>query len=186
METKQISIYDFDELGENAKQKVLNRFREGNNYYFLKDDLTEQLHETLKEKGIKILKDFSLRYSLGYSQGDGFSFVGDFEYKGVEFRITPNSWGNHYQHKNSVDIYRMDEDENFEDSDGDITEEIKVLKERKAEEIYKEFQQVFYNICDKLEKQGYSIIEYEDSDENIKENIKANEYKFRENGDIEQ
>ena len=59
-----------------------------------------------------------------------------------------------------------------------ITEELREITE-------KEFKEIYFKICDELEKEGYNFIEYEDSEEAIKETIEANEYKFRENGEIE-
>lgn len=186
METKQINIYDFDELSEGVKEKVLNQFRENiSDCPYLEDNITERLHETLNEKGIKVLRDCSLRYSLGYCQGDGLSFIGDFEFKGIDFNIGLNSWGNHYQHSRTTEINRINEICEIYEDDGDITEELKIIEEQKAEEIKQEFKDIYLKICDKLEKEGYSMIEYENSDEAISDNIKANEYKFRENGDIE-
>ena len=50
------------------------------------------------------------------------------------------------------------------------------------EEVYKAFEEVYKKICDTQEKQGYSEIEHEDSEDNIKELFEMNEYEFYEDG----
>lgn len=174
METKQINIYDYDELTDEVKEKVLNDFRSRNDYYFLEECLTESLNALIKEHEINALTTPELRYSLNYSKGDGLSFIGDFEYKGIKFYLRLGSLSNYYSHSNTIDISREDEDED----ENDITEEVKQV-------IEDEFKEIFFKICNQLEKEGYDFIEYEDSEEAIKEMIEANEYKFRENGEIE-
>ena len=173
MELKQIEVYDFEELSDEVREKVLNKFRENNEYDFLDENLNEELNILLKEAEIKPTGEISLRYSLSCCQGDGLSFIGDFKFKDIDFEISLGHLSNHYAHSNTTDINTADE---YDDSD-DITEEIREIRE-------KEFREIYFKICDELEKSGYNYIEAEDSDENLKENIKVNEYKFLVNGEI--
>lgn len=53
------------------------------------------------------------------------------------------------------------------------------------EEVEKAFDIEYKDICKKLERWGYDFVESEDSEENIVDNIQANEYTFTINGDIE-
>lgn len=181
MEIKQIQVFNFEELSDDTKEKILNKFREQNEYHFLKENLKEELSDKLKAKNIKETGETILRYSLSCSQGDGLSFIGDFEFKGLNFCLELGNLSNHYSHSHTIDI--IAETDDYEEN-GDITDEINTLKEMENDKIEKEFKRLFFKICDQLEKSGYNFIESEDSEENIKENIKANDYKFLVNGDI--
>jgi len=173
MELKQVEVYNFEELSDSVKEKVLNKFREQNDYYFLEGNLNEELNLLLEKHKIKQLEAPALRYSLSYSQGDGVSFIGRFEFKGYFVRVNLGHLSNLYSHSRTTDIsIEADDDHN-----GDITEELQEINEE-------EFKNIYYEICDELEKIGYSHIEAEDDDETIKEDIRANEYKFLANGDI--
>jgi hypothetical protein len=162
IEERTIKVYEYNDLNEKAKEKALNWFRENNNYDFLSDDLEEDLKELLRVNKISFDESLKIYYSLSYSQGDGFCFEGDFEYKDYQINIKNSG---HYSHKNSVNIEITKED-----------------GEDAKEEIYKEFKNIFDDICDELEKIGYSYIESENSEENFIEMSNANEYKFLEDG----
>jgi hypothetical protein len=173
MKQKLINVYEFEELKDNIKEKVIDRFRNKNDYYFLKENLEESLKELLEQHNIKF-EDFNLFYSLSYCQGDGLCFIGTFNFKGFRFFVTHHS---RYYHKHSTDI-EMQED--YEEDD-----ELKNLINSKVKEATEgEFKGIYYKICGELEKEGYDFIEYEDSEENIKEIINLNEYTFMENGEL--
>ena len=162
IEERTIKVYEYNDLNEKAKEKALNWFIENNNYDFLSDNLEEDLKELLRVNKISFDESLKIYYSLSYSQGDGFCFEGDFEYKDYQINIKNSG---HYSHKNSVKIEITKED-----------------GEDAKEEIYKEFKNIFDDICDELEKIGYSYIESENSEENFIEMSNANEYKFLEDG----
>jgi|TARA_Y100000310_G_scaffold299507_1_gene334415 hypothetical protein len=162
IEERTIKVYEYNDLNEKAKEKALNWFRENNNYDFLSDDLEEDLKELLRVNKISFDESLKIYYSLSYSQGDGFCFEGDFEYKDYQINIKNSG---HYSHKNSVNIEITKED-----------------GEDAKEEIYKEFKNIFDDICDELEKIGYSYIESENSEENFRDWSNANDYRFLEDG----
>lgn len=179
MKQKLIKLYKFYELKKDVKEKVLNSFREQNEYLFLEENLSELLKELLKKHKIKstdftTLDDFKVLYDLSYSKGSGVCFTGNFEWKNHNIGI-PHNFG--YYHKYSTDI------EFYEEYDEDELTEL--VNEKIVETREKEFKEIYYKICDEIEKEGYKQIEYEESEENIKEIIKINGYTFRENGDIE-
>lgn len=166
MKTKTINVYEYDELSEKAKEKVLNHFRENNEFNFLSDELTESLKELLIDNKITFDKNtLKCYYSLSYCQGDGLCFIGDFTYKNINIKIKHNS---HYYYAKSTDII-------FYNSEG------KEVENKNT----KHFINLYLVICKKLEDIGYKIIEEENSEEYIKELIKSNEYTFRENGEME-
>ena len=176
MRTEQIEIYKFEDLSEEAREKAIEDLREHNNndnHYFLEEELNELLKEELDENNIKHYDDLKLYYSFSYSQGDGLCFIGNFRFKDFEFGIKHNS---NYYHKNSTEIWFIDE---FQEEDN-LSEIVRQKAIEKAEE---EFKEIYSKICDKLEKIGYEAIEYENSEENLKELIEANEYEFLENGE---
>jgi hypothetical protein len=170
MKTKTINLYKYEELNEKAKEKALNDFRnnEDNDFSFLEEDLKEFLKSLLEEN--KIIYNDSLKsyYSLSYSQGDGFCFIGDFKFKGYNIKITHNF---RYYHNRSTDIILYDEKGN-EDFQG-------------YEDLENEFKNIYYSICQKCEKIGYNIMEEENSEEYIKDYFNSNDITFRENGEIE-
>ena len=83
---------------------------------------------------------------------------------------------NRYYHSNSVDI---NIDSKFDSEGEDI--EISSDEEKIA---YDEFKLIYKEIRNKLEDSGYAIIEYENSEEHIKDNIEANDLEFFADGSI--
>lgn len=161
-ETITYKIYKFDELKAKVKEKVIEKFRNNNEYYFLKEDIKERAKEMLKEHKINIIKDFQVFYSLSNCQGDGLCFIGSFRWK--NYNINIEHIGNH-NHSNSTNI--IIETKNYNDA---------------KQKVYDEFNEIYQLICQELEKFGYDWIDAEDSEENIKDNIEANEYEFLEDG----
>jgi len=172
MKQKTIQLYDFDELSDEAKSKALDNHNEHNDHDFLSENLNDYLSQLLEEAEIKT-DNAKLFYSLGYCQGDGVCFEGDFEYKGVN--ISGRHSGNYY-HSNSVNI-EAEEIEN--DDDDDLKSDLNEIVQEEAEA---EFKEVYQEICDKIEKAGYGEIEYNQSEEAFKEMCDANEYTFESNG----
>lgn len=166
METKSINIYTFEELTDKAKEKALNNYRENNDMYFLSDDLYYHLDEKLKENNIKPLNKLKHYFSLSYCQGDGYVFLGKFQYK--NYNVVIEHRGNYY-HYNSKSFYISDEEGN-----------------EANQNIYDEFNDLFVSICKQIEKIGYSIIEEENNENNIIEVFKEREYLFLSNGEVEE
>ena len=173
MKTTTINLYNFDELSDEAKITALEEHNENNDFDFLSELLNEDLRNLLEENKINS-DDEKLFYSLSYSQGDGVCFVGNFEYKGVNIGVKHDN--GHYYHNNSVYIEAEEIDD---DGDDDLKNDVlKVI----TDEAEAEFEELYKEICDKIEKIGYSEIEYENSEEAFKELCEANEYTFEKNG----
>lgn len=180
--TIKFEAYDINELKElhpEGYKKAYSNFKDGNEYFFLEDNMNERLKELLEENNIKYRKYPQnvglpeVMYSLSHCQGDGACFTGVFQYKNITAYITHK--GN-YCHSYSTTI-ECQETNNL----GFHTDE--------SEEIYKEeaeFHTIYQKICEELEEFGYSFIEYEDSEERFIENCEANEYYFSEDGEIVQ
>ena len=159
MRTTKINVYQFKELKPEIQEKVLNRFRENEEFYFLSDMLNEHLTYLLEKNKIKSLEEIKLYYNLGYSQSDYLVFEGLFKHKGFITRITERQQ------------YPLIESN--KENDKEITE-------KEEEKLIKIYNDLMYE----LKKYGYSLIDETLEDQNIKENIEINEYEFLENGDI--
>ncbi len=168
MRTVSKTIYKFDELNDEAKQKAIEWYREGDDMPFLSDDMNEYLGELLEEYKFKN-DGVRLFYSLSYSQGDGAMFTGEISWKGYTFTI--EHYG-HYYHENSKQITEITRNNGNE------------ITDKTWSKMFNEFESVYVEICKKVRDYGYSIIEDAQSDETIAENIEANEYEFNEDGSI--
>lgn len=175
---KTFNVYTIDELDEKAQEHARSAWAEINDYYFLIDELSEQLHQLLKDRGIIDLNDTSkpgtkptqVMYSLNYCQGDGAMFEGAFIYthKGKQYLITVKHAGRYY-HCNSKTIEVSTEDVEEVDECG---------------EVEKAFNVEYVEICKELERAGYRSIEYEDSMEKFFEMCSANDYLFTVDGEL--
>ena len=162
MKEVKVKVYKFDELEDKIKEKVIEKFQNENDFVFLSDFLKDELEILLNEKGIKSDNAVIMNYNLSYSQGSGVAINGCFEYKDFFIKIEARD-----EFKNSM---------NFNIS--------KDYNDVENEKIINKIKNMFYEICDKLMKFGYDTIEYENSEEAIKENIENNEFLFRKNGKI--
>lgn len=167
MKTIKINLYTYDELSKEAQERALNDYRNNNDMPFLTNDLNALLMEELQKERIEVINKDKLKlyYSLSYRQGDGLCFEGTFSYKGI-YRIYIKQYGNSY-HKRSVEFV-------FEDKDGFEIEN----------EGTEKFKGVYLKICEKLEREGYTIIDNENKEENIRENFTMNEVYFEKEGII--
>lgn len=169
MKTKTINLYEYSELSPKAKEKALNDWNEYNDDPFMQSHMINLLGEELDERGIKYGKqitgeDPDVRYSLANCQGDGFMFIGTFEYKGQPVKVEHSGpLSNHYCHKYTA---------SFEFGD---------MKSKDVDA----FKGAYMEICDKLERAGYKHIEYITSEESFIEACEANGYTFREDGTME-
>lgn len=163
-------VYSYDELSDAAKEKARQWWIDGLQYDDLSEAMTEYLTDTLLPKYNLSCADPTLRYSLGYSQGDGASFTGRIEYRGTWYGdVTTNSYGNFYSHYNTVNL--------------DNLYSIKTDKEAPQATV-DSVEEMIRDIGRALEKCGYDYIEYEQEREVVEDNIRANEYEFYEDGRI--
>lgn len=162
--TTEHTVYTLDELSPEARAKAIKDWQDSESEYgdwhWLEDDVRYKLDELFEEHGITD-KGTSLHYSLGYSQGDGASFTGDIEWKAWRASIGKNSWGNHYEHWNSVSI-----------------EEMTSLKTDKdaPEDTQGKLLSIIHDIGKELERYGYDCIETHLSDENAEGMLEGDEF----------
>ena len=169
MRQETINIYTFKELDTEIQQKIIERYYENEDYPFLSADLTDSCKYLLENEGIEYA-DLNLHYSLNYNQGDGLCFEGIFNYK--NYILTAKHSTLRYYHSLSTNISIEQEQEQEQEQE---------LAETNA--VLDEFKVIYLDICDKLEKEGYSILNYR---MNIPEFGDSEESKFCEflkNGD---
>lgn len=193
MRTVRTKIYSFEELSNEAKNFAIENHKNSENELFMdffKEDCINQIEEAGFYDNIK------LQYDLGYSQGDGLSFSCDrVEAKtllrlfseilgeGKEitskviisnccFENTGNTGNYCFASKSDIDFYIDRYDNDFKNCNVIVS---KVLE--KLENLY-------IDLCKKLEKNGYSEIEMQNSDEYISEYFISNEVEFLKNGSI--
>lgn len=162
MQTKVINIYQFNELSEESKANAIFNYYESNSYSFLADDLDSSARELLRMKGCEY-ENFELFFSLSYCQGDGLCFTGEIKKDGKIMRLTHS---HRYYFASSVNMEFFNEE----------WEEIDEVEELKN---------IYFEICDQLENEGYSIIEYRMNNEEFEELAEANNWQFLENGEME-
>lgn len=170
MRTIKKTVYKFAELGKEVQGKVIENFYVLEDYPFLEDYLNERLVEILKENNITI-DNVSINYSLSYSQGDGFCFMGEFEKDNKTIKITKSNYNySHYKTVN-IDIYKDDEDGYRELEDED-------------EDYFDNFKALYKDICYALEKIGYAEIEFKMSSEDFADFSDSNEYEYFQDGTL--
>lgn len=189
--TREYKVFNFDELSKEAKQKAIDQYYDYEmqyGYHFLEDDISEELKQI-----DDCFSDVKLQYSLSYCQGDGLSFSGELDLKKFletkyskklpqykiwgldEYVYSVHSKGNsgHYCYASKNDI--------------DYTENYQDYIERKHidnlwQDVLTEIQEYYLDLCEKLKKYGYDILEYRMTDDEFSEFCESNDYKFFEDG----
>ncbi|MBQ2671701.1 MAG: hypothetical protein IJG00_02710 [Clostridia bacterium] len=190
--TKEVKIYSYSELSEEAKNKVRNDYI--NNLD--SNIFTEQIIEDLREKGLKNLRPY---YSLSYCQGDGLCIYGSIDFKEItgelknifyqDFKLSDykalknlkkysqinfNHSGRYY-HKYSVDIDIY--------IDGNLSPKGYENHRKVAGKLIKDIKEWYLDLCDEYEKQGYDFF-YGIEDDELQEYCQAMGYEFLENGTL--
>ena len=190
--TKEYKVFEFKELSKETKQTVIDKWYENEQYPFLEEDIKEGL-EQIDEHNI--FDDVEFRYSLSWCQGDGLSFSSNinilnflnniyskklpqWKKNGIKEYIFDalskyNTGHYAYAHENDLDFNC-----NYQDN----------IERRNLEklwnEIFAEMVEYYMEICDKLEKHGYSILEYRMDFDEFSELCESNEYKFLQDGEM--
>lgn len=158
------SVYTFDALSEEAKEKARDWYREGDDMPMLGSHLCNLVGEELDALGYTYggdaSKDIDVFYSLSHSQGDGLSFSAVVEKDGKTYKVTQEG---RYSHEYTMDV-------TTEDEEGDEVDAPEVLEEMRT-------------IARKVRDAGYEEIEYQQSAEAIDEAIEVNEYTFTSDGE---
>lgn len=201
MRTIEVKLYQYNELSDKAKEKAREWWRNVNAsdtfwHEFAIDDAKEWL-------GYLGFSDVKIAFRGFWSQGDGASFTGTWrardlqvdkasgygdelkdaiaefqeiasKYPGASASITRIS--HHYSHENTVSI----ECEGFETEMNIDGADVPVVDETR--------ESIFTDFCRDLMRKIYRDLEreyeWQNADEQVEENIRANGYEFTEDGRI--
>lgn len=176
--TKEYTVYEFKELSDDVKNKVIEEWYEKEDYPFLEEYLLDQLSMLDTKKAFSNVK---LSYSLSCCQGDGLSFKADIDVskftkskKVKSYIVKAYSTGNkgHYTFASESDIIVDTQDIN--DDGVKITNSVELI----IRTLEKSVQSYYLDICRQLENFGYSILEYRMTHDEFQEHCEANEYNF--------
>lgn len=195
VETITTTVYNFNELSDNAKEKVKEQYLNGQDAEFFYEDSMTYINELFPNSKLDI------QFSLGYCQGDGFNIYGEISFfdlmKNLKDKFTEkekrflewafnesgiNSYtmrmNNHYCYCNAflheftrdvfyeLDYYRM-----------------KNIKKDILDKFDTEARYYIGHICKEFENDGYDYF-YEVSNEELEDWADANGYEFTEDGNI--
>lgn len=162
--TKTFKVYEFNELDENLKGRLLeNQINVcQNDYceYYLKDDLSYYAEELLKKYFGKSAKLIDIYYDLSYCQGSGAMIEFEFKYYGKNIRIKHR--GNYYNAYTFILEYQ----------------DYEYLGEKREEQL----KNKIVKMNKELEKYGCELIDYENFKSLAEEMLE--EEMFLENGKI--
>ncbi len=196
METRSYKVYKFDELSDESKEAAMEKFREHNLDY----EWWSPVYDDARDIGVLMGITIDRIYFTGFcSQGDGACFEGSYSYElgsvkqirehapkdGTIYRLAAElsklqrtrfyrlsasvKHSGHYYHERSTDI-RVCIEDGYDDVDVDTDEALSELLRGFMRWIYKRLEETH---------------DYLQSDESIKETIKANQYLFTEDGAID-
>lgn len=152
MKKVEINIFEFDELDEKIKQKLIKEETQIQSDFYCSEFLYDNLYEEACQLFTSLLGELvgenitnlKLLYNFDYSQGSGLLTEFDYEYKGELLKIRQNKFNHWYTYATNFEV-------DYDCFYSKITEdEIKELKKKIAQ------------INSKLEQLGYSIIEDEE------------------------
>lgn len=188
---KQIKVYSFEELSNESKQIAIEDYRNTMDY-------SEQFSESFVDSAKCAIEDegfdkdsITVAYSLSYSQGDGVSFTGVITLTKIvdiltnilgaektktakllasmveQIYSTGNKGRYSYAHHSQI-IAEYN----------DIYPNISYILDLMVDIV----KHTYMSLCKQLEKEGYEMIEYYESDKYITEEIINNELYFLSNG----
>lgn len=193
------NLYTINELSEAARCKALEWYRLNRATDFDCELVHEEFQEILAEKGYPTDR---LYWSLSHCQGDGVAFYGVIQDPvQVMQRVCPELYGllyvylsmadgepsdaiyndflfeivrtgsYHYNHYNTMGVWLTTYDDNFPDEVSELLKRITAAIEEDVKETSRY-----------LEKLGYDELEYLESDENLLEELRNNDFLFTVDG----
>lgn len=151
------NIYNFDELSKDIQEKLIEKEKENQKELFLECFLLDEMQEKAKELLQKYFKNNAefknVYYSLSYCQGDGAMIGFDLKYYNKTLTIKHQGY---YCHERSFRICEND----F------------ALSEKQEKKLKEKIIKINKELCEF----GYNLIEYDISDEKVKELLQENEY----------
>lgn len=205
VETMEYKVYKFNELTEEAKEKVKEWYLNGQEAFIFTEDCKQDLYNLFGETGLDV------QYSLTSCQGDGFNIYGRIDAKNIFDCLEKHNGGTqlaqyedmltekekktilHYASEcgaielpmNNRYCYSLaDYIDIYDDWETTLAyawyRNINVDALKKFENLVKG---IFHTLCNAYEKWGYNYF-YEVSEEDLEDACNANEWEFLEDGTI--
>ena len=202
--TVEYNVYKYNELSDEAKEKVKQWYLEGREEFIFTEDCEQDLENLFGENDLKV------QYSLGYCQGDGFNIYGKISTKSILNCLEKHNGGTQLeQFENMLTEKERKTILHYAEECGcielpmnsrycyctagyaDIAEDWEYQLENYSrykninKEVLKKFEKmvhgIFVILCKDYEKMGYEYF-YEISEEDLEEMCEANGYEFLEDG----
>ena len=198
-------VYKYNELSDDAKEKVREWYLNGQESFIFTDDCKNDLYNLFGNNNLDV------QYSLSYCQGDGFNIYGTIDAEDIFNCLDKHNGGTqlekfegmltdkekriilHYAQEcgaielpvNNRYCYSLADHINIEEEwawrlEYACYRDINVEVLKKFENLVRE---IFYTLCKFYEEWGYNYF-YEVSDEDLEEACEANEWEFLEDGII--
>lgn len=185
-------IYKFNELTDDAKEKVKGWFLNTQDCETFTDMCEDVLYEKFKNSKLDV------QYSLASCQGDGFNIYGVINFNDL-LDVLKDDFADEEKEKLNkyfeyCNEYKLDENKRYyyciidrQDFIEDLIEDMKYDEEEYDENLIEKFnnlsKQYLCKLCADFEKDGYDYF-YEISDEELEEICESNNYEFTEDGII--
>ena len=164
-----VKRYSFSELEGEAREKAISVMQRSLNEWIDERELTDYLEGQIDDALGGDLISYELRYSLGYSQGDGVAIYGrisreeapnlTWPAKAEYVNLVRNQWATHYSHYNTFSVEAYDSDEESVSLEGEVIEtQLRDLCKELATKGYKYIE----NSTDEERAIQYLEDEYED------------------------
>jgi hypothetical protein len=142
-----VKRYSFNELEGEARERAIKAMSIRLNEWIDEREITDYLTGEIEEALGGSPEDIELRYSLGYSQGDGVAIYGQitreeapnltWPAKAEYVELTRNSWATHNSHYNTFNVTAFDGDEEELESAGVLEVQLRDLCKESARAGYK-------------------------------------------------
>ena len=194
-ETITTMVYNFNELSDNAKEKVKEWYLNGQDAEFFYEDSMAYINELFPNS------ELDIQFSLGYCQGDGFNIYGEISFfdlmKNLKDKFTEKEkrfleWA---FNESGINSYTMRMNNRYCYCNAflhEFTEDVfyeldyyrmKNIKKDILDKFDKEARYYIGHICKEFENDGYDYF-YEVSNEELEDWADANGYEFTEDGNI--
>ena len=204
--TIEYEVYKYNELSDEAKERVKEWYLDGQEPYIFSDDCKQDLYNLFGENNLDV------QYSLGYCQGDGFNIYGEIGAAQI-FKCLENHNGGTQLEKfedvltdkekrtilnyadqcgkiklptNNRYCYSLADYIDIKDDweyDLEVYSAYRNINVKALEKFEKLVRDIFRTLCKSYEKWGYEYF-YEISNEDLEEICEANGYEFLENGKV--
>lgn len=205
MRTIEKTVFQFDELSDDAKEKAREWYREGDEFYsecVYEDAATiaDILGIDLQQRPVKLMNgqtryDPAIYYSGFWSQGDGACFEGSYRYKAGAARAireyAPQDAELHriadqlqdVQRRNFYRLRATCEHSGHYYHSGCMSVDI-YRNDDRPHDAEDDITQLLRDFADWIYDRLEDEYEHQSADETVDWNIRANEYEFYENGEI--